>query len=151
MFQSQLHQTILALTVNRLGMSLLRMDKPSEAVRFLDDLDLTLSVDNRQIADQKVSSLELLLQTVIFRVSYRDIVLISSIVNKAIELSTRQSKQNSTNGSLDQNHQGGTRPFSKRSISLGTWGRGTTPKAITSRENVSLLRYDMHQTVTHNT
>lgn len=129
----------MALTVNRLGMSLLRMDKPSEAVRFLDDLDLTFSMDNRQIDDQKVFNLELTLQTVIFRASYRDIILISSIVNKAVELFTRQSEQSHPpNGSFDLN--GGRKPnlLSNRSTSLGSQGRGVPPQAITSKEHVRL-------------
>ncbi|KAF8591826.1 vacuolar protein sorting-associated protein 13 [Ramaria rubella] len=89
-------QGILALTVNRLGMSLLSMDQPSDVVRFLDDLDLTLSVDNRQLAAHQMSSIELIIQPVVFHVSYRDINLITTIVNKAIELSTEsQSMQTS--------------------------------------------------------
>ena len=77
-------------------MSLLRMDKPLDGVRFLDDLDLTLSMDNRQWAAQHMFSIELTLEPVIFRVSYRDINLITSIVNKAIELSTKSQSRAST-------------------------------------------------------
>lgn len=38
---------IMALTINRLGMSLVRMGKSSESVRFLDEIDLTFSLDSR--------------------------------------------------------------------------------------------------------
>ncbi|GJJ09687.1 hypothetical protein Clacol_003911 [Clathrus columnatus] len=129
-------QTIMALTVNRLGMSLLRMDKPLEAVRFLDDLDLTFSMDNRQITDQRMSNLEVSLQTIIFRVSYRDIILISSIINKAVELSTQHSK--SDNASFYPSEQGGTssKLLSNHSTSVGTQGRrGIISRAVTSKEN----------------
>ncbi|KAF8509808.1 vacuolar protein sorting-associated protein 13 [Gautieria morchelliformis] len=92
-------QGILALTINRLGMSLLRMDQPSDGVRILDDLDLTLSMDNRKLSAQQMSSIELTLQPVVFRVSYRDINLITAIVNKAIGLLTKSRSSSVESGS----------------------------------------------------
>lgn len=80
----------MALTVNRLGMSLLRMGKPSDDVRFLDDVDLTFSLDNRTTrtssSQQQMMSIELAMKPLVFRASYRDINMITAIVNKAIEL-----------------------------------------------------------------
>jgi len=78
-------QGILALTVNRLGMSLMRMGRASESVRFLDDVDLTLSLDSRASALQQMTNIEISAKPIVFRASYRDINLITSIVNKAIE------------------------------------------------------------------
>ncbi|KAF7306925.1 hypothetical protein MIND_00485000 [Mycena indigotica] len=80
-------QGILALTVNRLGMSLVRMGKPDESVRFLDDFDMTFSLDNRSASDQQMTSIEVSAKPIVFRASYRDINMIMTIVNKAIELS----------------------------------------------------------------
>ena len=67
-------------------MSLTRMGKDAETVRFLDDVDLTFSLDSRISAAQQTTSIELTSQPVVFRASYRDINLITTIVNKAIEL-----------------------------------------------------------------
>ncbi|KDR84988.1 hypothetical protein GALMADRAFT_233521 [Galerina marginata CBS 339.88] len=78
-------QGILALTVNRLGMSLMSMGRAAESVRFLDDVDLTFSLDSRSSSSQQMTNIEISLKPIVFRASYRDINLITSIVNKAIE------------------------------------------------------------------
>ncbi|KAJ2927125.1 hypothetical protein H1R20_g9964, partial [Candolleomyces eurysporus] len=82
-------QGILALTVNRLGMSLMRMGRYSEEVRFLDNLDFTASLDSRSSSSQQMSNIEVTMKPVVLRASYRDINLIMSIVNRAIELYTK--------------------------------------------------------------
>lgn len=86
------HQVILALNVDSLGMSLTRMGKASERAKFLDDTDVTLSLDRRNSASEQWTNIDILCQPVIFRVSYRDILLITSVVNKAME-SYRQSQK----------------------------------------------------------
>ncbi|KAF4623901.1 hypothetical protein D9613_001806 [Agrocybe pediades] len=78
-------QGIMALTVNRLGMSLMKMGRSTESVRFLDDVDLTFSLDSRTSSLQQITNIELVCKPIVFRASYRDINLITSIVNKAIE------------------------------------------------------------------
>jgi len=80
----RLIQGIVALTINRLGMSLMNMGRTSESVRFLDDVDLTVSLDSRSL--QQMTNIEITAKSIIFRASYRDINLITSIVNKAIEV-----------------------------------------------------------------
>ena len=84
-------QGILALNIQKVGMALLAMDKPNETVRFLDEIDLTLSIDSRRMAQHQMTDIELAVQPIIFRASYRDIMLITEIVNKAIALSSRPS------------------------------------------------------------
>ncbi|KAH6917385.1 vacuolar protein sorting-associated protein vps13 [Coprinopsis sp. MPI-PUGE-AT-0042] len=79
-------QGIIALNIQRLGMSLIQMGKNSESARFLDDVDLTVSLDNRSNSAQQMTSIEISAKPIVFRASYRDINLITSIVNKAIEL-----------------------------------------------------------------
>ncbi|CED84268.1 Vacuolar protein sorting-associated protein [Phaffia rhodozyma] len=81
-------QGILALNLQKAGMSLSRMDKPSESVRFLDDIDLTLSIDSRSVSNYQTTEIELAVQPIIFRASYRDITLITNIVNRATSLLT---------------------------------------------------------------
>jgi vacuolar protein sorting-associated protein 13A/C len=82
-------QGVLALTVNRLGMSLMRMGRYSEVVRFLDNLDFTASLDSRSSSSQQMSNIEVTMKPVVLRALYRDINLIMSIVNRAIELYTK--------------------------------------------------------------
>ncbi|KAK0233092.1 hypothetical protein IW262DRAFT_1304036 [Armillaria fumosa] len=79
-------QGILALNINRLGMSLISMGKESETVRFLDDVDMTFSLDSRSTTSHQMTSIEVNAKPIVFRASYRDIKLITTIVNKAIEL-----------------------------------------------------------------
>ena len=67
-------------------MSLLRMGMASESVRFLDDVDLTFSLDNRSSSAQQMTRIEIAVNPVVFRASYRDINMITSIINKAVLL-----------------------------------------------------------------
>lgn len=73
-------------------MSLTRMGKPTESVRFLDDLDLTLTLDSRVSETHHSTSIEVTALPIVFRASYRDIMLISTIVNKAVELYDKSSQ-----------------------------------------------------------
>lgn len=82
-------QGTLALMAAELGMFLCRMDRPKENIRVLDDVDLILSMDSRTDGGRGVTNIELGVQPLILRVSMRDIFLINSIVNRAIELSNR--------------------------------------------------------------
>lgn len=79
-------QGILALTVNRLGMSLIRMGADADTVRFLDDVDLTFSMDSRSSTREQMTSMELAVKPIVFRASYRDIILITTIASKALDL-----------------------------------------------------------------
>ncbi|GAA5992083.1 hypothetical protein JCM10908_000736 [Rhodotorula pacifica] len=82
-------QGTLALMVAELGMFLCRMDRPKENIRVLDDVDLILSMDSRADGGRQITNIELGVQPLILRVSMRDIFLINSIINRAIELSNR--------------------------------------------------------------
>lgn len=77
-------QGILALTLTRAGMALLRMGRPEEA-RILDDVDLTLALDNRTMSSHQMTSIDITFKPIILRASYRDIMLILTIVNKVME------------------------------------------------------------------
>ena len=86
---SRLIQGILALTMTRAGMALLRMGRPEEA-RILDDVDLTLALDNRSLSLQQMTSVDMTFKPVVLRASYRDIMLILTIVNKAVDAYGKQ-------------------------------------------------------------
>ncbi|KAI0361599.1 vacuolar protein sorting-associated protein 13 [Trametes cingulata] len=79
-------QGVFAVSVKQVGMSLTRMGRPAESVRFLDDVDLTFTLDSRSSAAHQSTSIEVTALPIVFRASYRDIMLITTIVNKAIEL-----------------------------------------------------------------
>jgi vacuolar protein sorting-associated protein 13A/C len=90
----------MTLAVHELGMSFGRMDQPSERVRFLDDVDITVALDTRGIAGNQSMTLELDVTPVIFRASYTEIMLIVDVVNKAAALASAatNNKQNDGEG-----------------------------------------------------
>lgn len=74
----------------------MRMGRTSDSVRFLDDTDLTFTLDSRASSSQRMTSMEISARPIVFRASYRDINLITSIVNKAIELYGNSQKTDPT-------------------------------------------------------
>jgi vacuolar protein sorting-associated protein 13A/C len=75
--------------MTRAGMALLRMGSPEEA-RILDDVDLTLTLDSRTLSSHQMTSVDLTFKPIVLRASYRDIMLILTIVNKAIDAYGKQ-------------------------------------------------------------
>ena len=89
-------QGTLILSVDHMGIFLCKMDRQKETIRILDDFDLNLSMDNRKEDGNQSSSIKLDMQAVVLRLSNRDVLLVSSIVSRAVELSnssTVSSKQ----------------------------------------------------------
>lgn len=75
------------LEIARLGMSLSRMGKRVESVRFLDDVDIKVASESHSELSRQISNFTVLVeQEFVFKTSYRDILLITSIVNRAISL-----------------------------------------------------------------
>jgi vacuolar protein sorting-associated protein 13A/C len=70
-------------------MSLLRMGNPEDA-RILDDVDLTLTLDSRTMSAHQMTSIDIVIKPIVLRASYRDIMLILTVVNKAMEAYGRQ-------------------------------------------------------------
>ncbi|KAF9270221.1 DUF1162-domain-containing protein [Marasmius fiardii PR-910] len=141
-------QGVMALTVDRLGMSLMRMGKPEDSARFLDEFDLTLTLDNRSSSSQSRSSIEVNAKPIVFRASYRDIRLITTIVNKAIELYTTSQGHSSNEGT------GATTVFGQTSRSRRSNARASgKARAITCKEQLKasfdgfrlVLIGDMHE------
>ncbi|KAH8120322.1 vacuolar protein sorting-associated protein vps13 [Phellopilus nigrolimitatus] len=80
-------QNAIVLEITRLGMSLTRMGKQADAVRFLDDVDMKMSSESRSESNRQFTGVNIAVeQEFVFRTSYRDILLITSIANKAIAL-----------------------------------------------------------------
>ncbi|EJD47755.1 vacuolar protein sorting-associated protein vps13 [Auricularia subglabra TFB-10046 SS5] len=133
-------QGVLALTIDKLGMSLTRMGHPSERVSFLDDLDLTLTIDGRNVSEQQLTSIELDIKPIVLRASYRDINLIMTIVNKAIALSTSDSAGKSKSPSPASNRSAAskkiTAPSSKRALASARFSGGDAPQLLMTKEQL---------------
>ena len=67
-------------------MSLTRMSNIADSARFLDNVDLTFSLDSRSTTLQQLTSIEVGAKPIVFRASYHDINLIMNITNKALEV-----------------------------------------------------------------
>lgn len=67
-------------------MSLARMNNIADSARFLDNVDLTFSLDSRSTTSQQLTSIEVGAKPIVFRASYHDINLIMNITNKALEM-----------------------------------------------------------------
>ncbi|TPX68863.1 hypothetical protein SpCBS45565_g02841 [Spizellomyces sp. 'palustris'] len=76
------HEHVTTVGIKEMGMYLCEMDKRDETtVPFIQDFDLTLSMDNRMTAPgHSLSNINVDLAPVMLRVSYRDILLITEIV-----------------------------------------------------------------------
>lgn len=92
-------------------MSLMQMGaSASESVRFMDDVDLTLSLDSRSSSAQRSTSLDVSVKPVVFRASYRDINLITTIANRALELYTQSTQSASRDtATAHKSHFGSTK------------------------------------------
>ena len=65
------------------------MNKPEDAIRFLDDLDIKLASESRSEWNRQFTGINIVVEhEIVFRTSYRDILLIQTIVNKAMTFLT---------------------------------------------------------------
>ncbi|KAH9898385.1 vacuolar protein sorting-associated protein 13 [Cubamyces lactineus] len=136
-------QGVFAVSVKQVGMSLTRMGKPAESVRFLDDVDLTFTLDSRSSAAHQSTSIEVTALPIVFRASYRDIMLITTIVNKAIELYGNSTKQPEHNGAEGEKALSRPALQSTRKVSRPTTSRAQPvghARVVTSKEQASAFR-----------
>jgi vacuolar protein sorting-associated protein 13A/C len=128
----------MALSVNQLGMSLIRMGADSDTVRFLDDINLTFSLDSRSSRREQHMSIEVSSTAIVFRASYRDIMLITAIATKAIELYQQSHKSNLPH----EEQPSDAHTQTSRSVTSQTPGRQTFGKAriVMSKEQVRISR-----------
>ncbi|CAG8518582.1 8655_t:CDS:10 [Ambispora gerdemannii] len=105
-------QGIMALGVSKLGMFLCRMDKrDATLLRWIDNFDISMSMDNRTSKPgQQSTEINIEVTNMIMRVSYRDVMLIMSILNKLSELSSRSAAASSVDekSAEAENSSGGT-------------------------------------------
>jgi vacuolar protein sorting-associated protein 13A/C len=86
-------QQVLALTVEKIGMFLCRMDKRADySIRFIDNFNFAMTMDTRTSRPgQQLTNINVDIGPLVLRLSYRDVLLITSIVNKVSELSSQSS------------------------------------------------------------
>nr|KAJ3420850.1 hypothetical protein HK105_005137 [Polyrhizophydium stewartii] len=82
------YEQILAVSFHRLGMYFCAMDsRASTQLRFIDDFDATLSFDNHQTAPNHfLTNASLNFSSLVFWVSYHDMLLLSELVNRTLSL-----------------------------------------------------------------
>jgi vacuolar protein sorting-associated protein 13A/C len=117
--------------MTRAGMALLRMGSPEEA-RILDDVDLTLTLDSRTLSSHQMTSIDLTFKPIVLRASYRDIMLILTIVNKAIDAYGKQtsvvSNSKPSRPSLATSTTGASRPSGGPTQGIvSNWGQASEP------------------------
>jgi len=88
-------QNATTLQVTKVGMFLCRMDKfDSSRLRILDDFSVTMSMENRSSGPKAVlTTMHLDIEPLVLRLSLRDILLATQIVNKASAMSAADSDE----------------------------------------------------------
>lgn len=85
----------MALTVTQLGMSLTQMGHLDESVRFMDDIDITLAMESKQVMTLQRTNIDITAKPIVFRASQRDINLILAIVSRATQLASQPTANDS--------------------------------------------------------
>ncbi|KLO14457.1 hypothetical protein SCHPADRAFT_996578 [Schizopora paradoxa] len=134
------HQRIIALTISRLGLSLMRMGKQSDSVKILDDVDLSLSLSLEDRAARQFTNIEVDVQPVVFRTSYRDINLMTTIVNDAI---ARLPKNGETNPDTKHSESSMSKPMSTRRAS-GKTSNATSVRRTAQEASVIVSTEKLH-------
>jgi vacuolar protein sorting-associated protein 13A/C len=122
-----------------------QMDKPKETIRFLDNFDITLSLDNRSDGGHTLTNIDVNIQPLVLRVSFRDLLLIQNIINRAIEMSTRAASPPPRPNLATLASQKSTKTITSTTKSTGTRRRssvgGLAAQIIMTKENVSILSF----------
>lgn len=129
-------QGTFVLSVDHLGIFLCKMDKQDETIRILDDFDLNLSMDNRSEDGSQNTSIELDIQPLVLRLSNRDIVLVSGIVTRAVELSGSGDKPSKQGSDTQQDSQ----PSNKRPAQTQNLRNSTSAASVARRRSSSAKR-----------
>lgn len=124
-------------------MSLVKMGRPSETVRFMDEVDINFTMDSRITEKGRQMLIEISTNPVVFRASYRDITVINSIATKALQFSDSPPRFNdkadgsSSNSQLSYKNRSGDDKAARKNVT-------EHPIALMSREKVGvLLRFSL--------
>jgi vacuolar protein sorting-associated protein 13A/C len=143
-------QSKTTLAIQELGMSFGRMDAPSDQVRFLDDVNITLALDSSDQGSRKHTNIVLDTQPIVFRASLTDIMLITDVVNYAIALAAASSCEKPTDARRKSLAAGSPKPDMVAAASAKSTARSrrssrlsfsrpapANPQVLISRESVS--------------
>lgn len=112
-------QSKMTLVLHGLGMSFGQMDQLDNRVSFLDELDITVALDSSTARGQSHTNIELMVQTIIFRASLTDLLLLSDIVTKASTLAAEAFGGPSESAGGDASEISNKRDRRRSSVSLG--------------------------------
>jgi vacuolar protein sorting-associated protein 13A/C len=80
-------QALMTVNVSKIGMFLCIMEKKSEAtIRFIEDFEISMSMESHTSANNNITSIVIDITALILKLSYLDIMVISKVVNRALEL-----------------------------------------------------------------
>ncbi|KAI9289370.1 hypothetical protein BC943DRAFT_349025 [Umbelopsis sp. AD052] len=80
-------QALMTINVSKIGMFLCIMNKKSEAsIRFVEDFEISMSMESHTSANNNITSIVIDLTALVLKLSYMDITVISTVVNRALEL-----------------------------------------------------------------
>lgn len=127
------HQNVSTLQINKVGMFLCRMDKfETSRLRILDDFTVEMSLDNRlQDKGSTMTSIDVHVEPLVLRLSLRDILIATQIVNKASEMMNRG--QNADSGGqkkLKDNKSNNSKSSKSRSSGGNNTSTATPGKAL---------------------
>jgi vacuolar protein sorting-associated protein 13A/C len=132
------HQNVDTLQISKVGMFLCRMDKfETSRLRILDDFTLELSVDSRaQDKGSALTSIDVHVEPLVLRLSLRDILLATQIMNKVSEMRTKSEPESQGDEPQRIKEIKGTDKKSRRRSTLG--GK-VAPAATGSKPKTNLI------------
>ncbi|GAM41640.1 late endosome to vacuole transport-related protein [Talaromyces pinophilus] len=131
------HQNVSTLQINKVGMFLCRMDKfETSRLRILDDFTLELSVDSRaQDKGSALTSIDVHVEPLVLRLSLRDILLATQIMNKVSEMRKPPEAEKTDEPQRIKEIKGTDKKSSKRRSTIG----GKTGSATGSKARSHLI------------
>ncbi len=131
------HQNVSTLQINKVGMFLCRMDKfETSRLRILDDSHFELSVDSRaQDKGSALTSIDVHVEPLVLRLSLRDILLATQIMNKVSEMRKPPEAEKTDEPQRIKEIKGTDKKSSKRRSTIG----GKTGSATGSKARSHLI------------
>lgn len=127
----------------------MRMGRAFQSVRFLDDVDITFTLDSRAASFQQMTSIEIVVKLIVLRASYSDVILITSITNKALQRygdsqkirNEKNEKRVSSGKATLQNIEGVTaHPIASSKLQLQPIGKA---RVLMAREQVDFFKVEI--------
>lgn len=132
---------VLAVKVDKLGMSFGRMDQPEDRLSFLDDVSMSLTLDTSRRGAHQMTIFDIEIPVpVIFRASVNNIMLILDIVNKATTAATKALASDAAAAEAEKKESSAAQPASGGAPTSTTQGSLAPPRTSNRRMSVSHRR-----------